>query len=277
MAETNDILFKLDDVTIYNYKEYLSFIYNKATYHLTSQPYEPCLYISKEDKIIRIIHNSFTIDEIISIAQGELCITAITGKKYDINDVCSVLTYAIDNDIYETDLSYLEKDIAEVNKFYLEYKKYDEAVLDYYILKNNSRKHSKIEHQNAVIYAMEKWKEKLKREYDIEITYNKEMMNGELTKSKDFFDSSSKSQNGEKKYVELFLNPPSGCHYTIDDYNYLNQILFPNGIDDLEIYKWSTNWSNYFDDGLEWWGTMCVSIYDKSLNRFVVIGASATD
>ena len=34
---------------------------------------------------------------------------------------------------------------------------------------------------------------------------------------------------------------------------------------------------NYFDDGKEWWGTALWSIYDKWMNRFVIIGASLTD
>ena len=51
----------------------------------------------------------------------------------------------------------------------------------------------------------------------------------------------------------------------------------PNGFDKLEIFEWSTDWSSYFDDGLEWWGARCVSIYDKECDRFVVIAASATD
>lgn len=31
------------------------------------------------------------------------------------------------------------------------------------------------------------------------------------------------------------------------------------------------NFSNYFDDGKEWWGIALWSIYDKWMNRFVVI------
>ena len=33
----------------------------------------------------------------------------------------------------------------------------------------------------------------------------------------------------------------------------------------------------YFDDGNEWWGALCYTVYDKNLERFVVIMASATD
>ena len=33
----------------------------------------------------------------------------------------------------------------------------------------------------------------------------------------------------------------------------------------------------YFDEGHEWWGALCLTVYDKTLDRFVVIMASATD
>ncbi len=32
-----------------------------------------------------------------------------------------------------------------------------------------------------------------------------------------------------------------------------------------------------FDDGHEWWGTACWSVYDKCMNRYTVIMAGATD
>ena len=50
-----------------------------------------------------------------------------------------------------------------------------------------------------------------------------------------------------------------------------------NGTDALDIYEWSTDWSDYFDDGHEWYGACCWSVYDKSMDRFVVMLVSATD
>ena len=57
----------------------------------------------------------------------------------------------------------------------------------------------------------------------------------------------------------------------------VNALLFPAGADDLEVYRWTTDWSNLFDDGREWWGTLCLTVYDWTLERFTVIMASATD
>jgi hypothetical protein len=43
------------------------------------------------------------------------------------------------------------------------------------------------------------------------------------------------------------------------------------------IYEWTTDWSDYYDDGHEWYGACCWSIYDGSVNRYVVLLVSATD
>ena len=83
--------------------------------------------------------------------------------------------------------------------------------------------------------------------------------------------------NDELNYRTAFLNPPHENNYTDEDFDKINKCLFPNGTDCLEVFKWSTDWSDYFDDGHEWWGTLCLTVYDKSLDRFVIILASATD
>ncbi|MBE6908913.1 MAG: alpha/beta hydrolase [Ruminococcaceae bacterium] len=81
----------------------------------------------------------------------------------------------------------------------------------------------------------------------------------------------------ELNYRGAFLYPPHGTGYTDADFDRVNAALFPNGTDDLEVYEWTTDWSNFFDDGREWWGTLCLTVYDKSLDRYVVILASSTD
>ena len=79
-------------------------------------------------------------------------------------------------------------------------------------------------------------------------------------------------------YWYAFLEAPhEGGRYDPDDFHKINQALFPNGTEPLEVYEWTTDWSDFFDDGHEWWGASCWSIYDWSLDRFVTILASATD
>lgn len=57
-----------------------------------------------------------------------------------------------------------------------------------------------------------------------------------------------------------------------------SRLLFPIPFRmDLEVYRWNDEFSNYFDDGKEWWGTGFWSIYHKNINRFVIIDASLTN
>ena len=88
---------------------------------------------------------------------------------------------------------------------------------------------------------------------------------------------SSEYQPGKLNYRKAFLYPPHENSYTGKDFVRVNAALFPNGTDGLEVYEWSTDWSEYFDEGREWWGTLCLTVYDKTLDRFAVIMASATD
>ena len=78
-------------------------------------------------------------------------------------------------------------------------------------------------------------------------------------------------------YRKAFLEPPHGNSYTDEDFERVNAVLFPGGTACLEVYRWTTDWSDYFDEGHEWWGALCLTVYDKTLDRFVVIMASATD
>lgn len=100
---------------------------------------------------------------------------------------------------------------------------------------------------------------------------------------------SAMNDGGKIPYWYAFLEPPLGTAWVVrngekirksydrEDFEIVNRALFPQGIDELEVYEWTTDWSNYFDDGHEYWGAACWSIYDKSMNRYAVIMASATD
>ena len=87
----------------------------------------------------------------------------------------------------------------------------------------------------------------------------------------------SERESEKLNYRKAFLCPPNGSSYTDSDFEKVNAALFPNGTESLEVYEWTTDWSDYFDEGHEWWGTLCLTVYDKTLERFVVIMASATD
>ena len=78
-------------------------------------------------------------------------------------------------------------------------------------------------------------------------------------------------------YWYAFLEPPQWFGCAPDDFRRVNNALFPEGTGELEVFEWTTDWSNYFDAGREWWGTACWSVYDRRLDRFAVLFASATD
>ena len=78
-------------------------------------------------------------------------------------------------------------------------------------------------------------------------------------------------------YRKAFLCPPHGNSYTDRDFERVNAALFPGGAGCLEAFRWTTDWSDYFDGGHECWGALCLTVYDRVLERFVIITASATD
>ena len=78
-------------------------------------------------------------------------------------------------------------------------------------------------------------------------------------------------------YWYAFWETPHPSGYGPDDFRRVNAALFPRGTDGLEVYEWTTDWSNLFDDGHEWWGAACWSVYDSRMGRYVVMLASETD
>ena len=78
---------------------------------------------------------------------------------------------------------------------------------------------------------------------------------------------------------QLIIIDGDTCKFgdSAEDFKKVNEILFPKGTDALDIYEWTTDWSDFFDDGHEWYGACCWSVYDKTKNRYVVMLVSATD
>lgn len=96
-----------------------------------------------------------------------------------------------------------------------------------------------------------------------------------------FYDSDWRSDDsnagGAIPYWYAFLETPYTTGYRPEDLRRLNAALFPEGAEALEAYAWTTDWSNYFDDGHEWWGAGCWTVYDRKRQRFAVMLASTTD
>ncbi|SFX53378.1 MULTISPECIES: hypothetical protein [unclassified Pseudomonas] len=95
---------------------------------------------------------------------------------------------------------------------------------------------------------------------------------------------------------EAFCEPPYGTRFVDDS----PQALFKDWLDVLgleegaEVLTWVDNfnldwlasdepdpardpWSNYFEDGLEWWGVWCLSIWNPRRRTLSVLAASTTD
>jgi len=53
-------------------------------------------------------------------------------------------------------------------------------------------------------------------------------------------------------------------------------LLFTD-ISQIEVYKWSTDSSNYFDEGKDWWGSFFWTVYNPCRDWYIGIIASTTD
>lgn len=162
--------------------------------------------------------------------------------------------------------------------FYELIEAYDRCVIDYCIIEADIPHQGYHSHKKAIEFAMGKLNE---RYIDDELSVwsiDIDKANAEGIDSATLIDNPDiREKNGQVSYRYAFLEPPYGTGYDKADFDKINDMLFPNGVEPLEIYEWTTDWSDYFDAGHEWWGAACWSVYDKSMNRYVVIMVSATD
>lgn len=197
--------------------------------------------------------------------------------------------------------------------FYERIKVYDRCIIDYCLIEDDTPYMGYRSHKDAILFAMCKVIERyIDYQLKAEIEFNKNRLENideePFPWSLNIGRAKAKRKNpglflhvpnitekadGEKikcdyeqldtihseyiPYWYAFLNTPHKSGYRSDDFHAVNDILFPNGVESLEVYEWTTDWSNYFDDGHEWWGAACWSVYDKYLNRFVVMFAATTD
>ncbi len=195
------------------------------------------------------------------------------------------------------------------DSFYKLLEKYDRCVIDYCLIEDDTPYQGYRSHKDAVLFAMLKVierdiDEQIKMEVsdyeevqdepfpwniDIGKARGRQIDSAELFHVPDILRTDSTGRRvydcglpdplkGEQiPYWYAFWETPHGTGYGPDEFRKVNSVLFPEGTDELEVYEWTTDWSNYFDDGHEWWGTACWSVYDKHMNRYVVIMAESTD
>ncbi|MBQ6552932.1 MAG: hypothetical protein IJL83_04900 [Clostridia bacterium] len=273
-------------------------------YKLTCHPYEPCLYVTGEDGFTTAVHNAFDPSALLDIFRGGGTTASITGREYDARDFCRMVEYAagmgnIGIDDAERVFGVEPKKIAEKERRQSEKVEYPETAgadedrfiinderfssliagypdlaVDYCLVENERNATGENAHRTALFRACRKlftdsddgeaiW------DYDAAEAEAKPITAAELFAPAD--------KDGKLNYRMAFLSPPYGSVYTDADFDKVNAALFPNGTDGLEVYEWTTDWSEYFDDGREWWGTLCLTVCDETLDRFAVIMASATD
>ena len=187
--------------------------------------------------------------------------------------------------------------------FYELIKGYDRCVIDYCLIEDDTPHQGYRSHKDAVLFAMCKVIERdidehLKEETRDELfPWNLDIGKAQAhqidpaqllhvpvilrtdSAGRRYYDCGLPDPlKGEQiPYWYAFWETPHRTGYGPDEFRRVNSVLFPQGTDGLEVYEWTTDWSSYFDDGREWWGTACWSVYDQRMNRYIVIMASATD
>lgn len=83
-----------------------------------------------------------------------------------------------------------------------------------------------------------------------------------------------------------FRDPPYGTQLQFADFREWLQALRLYPDETLQVLDWvgdgdaephHSNWSSYFDDGKEWWGICCLTLYNPRRQTLSALAASATD
>ena len=86
----------------------------------------------------------------------------------------------------------------------------------------------------------------------------------------------------KEAFTYAFFQPPYSFMITKSNFEKGNffldfcRLLFTD-ISQIEVYRWSTDSSNYFNQGKEWWGCFFWTVYNPYWDRYIGIIASTTD
>ena len=280
---------------------------------LSCSPYEPCLYITDEAGEMTVVHNAFDPRSVLPELRDRGTMLSITGLTYDARDFCRMVEYAAGKGIIgigdaerplreerkEKEARQAEKrQVPERNReergipalpaeapappppapgeaedpFYALMAQYPDCVIDFRLVRCAPLTARGEPHRTALALAC---RELLAGDGEDGWRYDVNRARGRRIDAGALFSPEEPKQG--LSYRGAFLHPPHGCAYTGADFDRVNAALFPRGTAGLEVYQWTTDWSDYFDEGREWWGTLCLTVYDKAMDRFAVLLASATD
>ena len=269
------------------------------TFRLSCHPFEPCLYITDESGVMTIVCNAFDPRTAMEAFQEGRSLFSITGKEYTEADFCRMVVFAAGRGeitIDEAEKVFVERDqkskpeasaepkeksgvfaapegvqVIEEDPFFEAVRQYPDSVVDFCLIKSSLP----YDGVNSHWAALTRGALRLIAE-DGDLAFKPGSVKAKRISAEALF--APTGEVGESlNYRTAFLCPPYPNGYTDKDFETLNDALFPKGRDRLEVYEWTTNWSDYFDEGHEWWGALCLTVYDKNADRFVVILASATD
>ena len=82
-------------------------------------------------------------------------------------------------------------------------------------------------------------------------------------------------------YADAFSTPPYSIGVSLSDCNAwfrtINDGLFGGLSSDLQVLEWTTDWAEYFEPGLEWWGAFCWTVRRPGAATITAICAASTD
>lgn len=82
------------------------------------------------------------------------------------------------------------------------------------------------------------------------------------------------------------IDPPHGSTLQVADFREWREALRLHADEGMQVLDWVGNadhepqrstWSRYFDDGKEWWGIWCLTLYNPRRRTLSALAASATD
>ena len=89
-----------------NDKGKVIFTCGQEIYELRSHPYEPCLYICKDNEIVKVLHNAFETDCLPAIFEAGETVQDPCGRRYDKDEFCAVLAAALRDKHYEMNFTF---------------------------------------------------------------------------------------------------------------------------------------------------------------------------
>lgn len=257
---------------------------------LTCHPYEPCLYITGEDSKKTAVHNAFDPSAVLeSFGRGET-VESVTGRRYGAPDFCRMVEYAAGKaDIGIDDAEKVLGARPKQEKTGEKAKKgtpgaervirgdpchgvineYPDCEAVYCLVKNVYDENSRDPHLDALACACSELffdgREQIWA-YDTGAAKKKRQICAE-----ELFAAPKDGQT--VNYRSVFMNPSEDIRYTVEDFERVNSALFPRGTDGLEVFEWTTDWSEFFCEEHGQRGAVCFTVYDKNTDRFAVIMA----